>query len=166
VARRSKTGGGVGTNQYKIRGQAKATGGDKRPKEVCGHPADQVIKRGNCVWLRATFDDIWCLKHRQLAPELRQLAGLVPCVVQLEPDLQMRALGQLSGQAAQWISPELRLRAARCLPPGELGWAPQDEDWRVRKAAAERMPEDELDWATQDENERVRQVAAWRLSGD
>jgi len=43
-----KTGGESGTNQYWVRGQAK-----RRPKTVHGYPADQVIRWGQCVWLRA-----------------------------------------------------------------------------------------------------------------
>jgi len=76
----NKTGGGKGTNQYKIRGQAKATSNAEHQTETaCGYPADQVVELGDCVWLRGEFDDTWCLKHRQLAPELRQLMNLAPC---------------------------------------------------------------------------------------
>jgi len=63
-----------------IRGQTTATSNTKRQtKTVCGYPADRVVELGDCVWLRGKFDDIWCLKHRQLAPELRQLMNLAPC---------------------------------------------------------------------------------------
>jgi len=61
----NKTSGGVGTNQYKVRGQSK-----RRPKTAHGYPPDQVIKRGKCVWLRAGFDDIWRLRRRPLALEI------------------------------------------------------------------------------------------------
>jgi len=56
MSRSSKTGGGPGTNQYQVRGQSR-----QRLKTVHGYPADQVIEWGECVWLRAGFDDIWCL---------------------------------------------------------------------------------------------------------
>jgi hypothetical protein len=161
VSRPNKTGGGPGTNQYKVRGQAK-----KQPKTLHDHLPHQVVKRGDCVWLRGTFDDIWCLKHRQLAPELRQLMELEPCVARLGPKLQIQALGQLSDQAVAWMSPELRLQAARCLPPDQLQWVAQDPDYRVRAVAAYRMPAGELQWATQDEDWRVRRAAANRMPPD
>jgi len=89
MSRPSKTGGGPGTNQCRVSGQSEC-----QPKTVRGYPADQVIKRGQCVWLRAgwaSFDDIWCLERRQLAPELRELSGLQPCITRLGVVLQHRA---------------------------------------------------------------------------
>jgi len=62
-----------------------------RSEIIGGYPANQVVKRGGCVWLRSGFDDIWCLRHRQLAPELRQLTGLPPCAARLSPRLLVRA---------------------------------------------------------------------------
>jgi len=190
MSRPSKTGGGPGTNQYKVRGQSRAA-----ERLVYGYPPDQVIKRGKCVWLRAGFDDIWCLKHRKLAPELRELTQVVPCIITLGSKLQERlanllppsAFGPWVGQAS---SIAMRLAAARRMPPDQLQWAATDEDedvryvaaqrmsvnqlqWAttdeygpVRRTAAERMPVDQLDWATKDEGWPVRQIAAERMPED
>jgi hypothetical protein len=105
----NKTGGGSGTNQYKIRGQAKAASNTKRQtKTVCGYPVGRVVELGDCVWLRGGFDDVWCLKHRQLAPELRQLMGLAPC--------PWRNAGfEDPVEAAQW-------QGAGFDPKGAKGW--------------------------------------------
>jgi EAL domain-containing protein (putative c-di-GMP-specific phosphodiesterase class I) len=43
---------------------------------ICGHPADQVIKRGHCVWLRSGFDDIWCPQAPSVGPGTAAVAGL------------------------------------------------------------------------------------------
>jgi len=162
----SKTGGGPGTNQYQVRGQAK-----RRPKEVCGYPADQVIKRGDCVWLRVGFDDPWCLKHRQLAPELRQLTGLPPCAARLGRNLQKRLARFLPAFAlGPWVSqmPDAKVRCqlVKRTPKDQLDWATRDEDWRVRQAAAKRIPIDQLGWAIKDESLEVREVAAGRVPID
>jgi len=185
-----KTGGGPGTNQYKVRGQSK-----RQPRAVHGYPAGQVIKQGECVWLQAGFDDIWCLTHRQLAPELRELVGLTPCIIKLDPKLQEQiveflpssAFGPWAGQAPavdvrlaaarrapedqlQWATqdpdPWVRHVAAKRMPPDQLGWAVKDKDDDVRVAAAERMPEDQLSWATKDKYWKVRKAAARRMPSD
>jgi hypothetical protein len=161
-----KTGGGPGTNQYKVRGQSKAT-----EHLVYGYPPDQVIKRGKCVWLRTGFDDIWCLKHRQLAPELRELMQVVPCIITLGPQLQEQLADLLpSSVFGPWVgqasSVAMRRVAARHMPVDQLQWAITDEDWQVRYVAAQRMPVGQLQWATKDPDEDVRQVAAERMPVD
>jgi len=158
-----KTGGGPGTNQYKVRGQSKAA-----ERLVYGYPANQVIKRGQCVWLRAGFDDIWCLKHRQLVPEVRELAQIVPCIITLGSKLQDRLADLLPSSAfGPWVgqasSTAMRLAAARRMPPDQLQWATRDEDWRVRRVTARRMPVQQLDWAKADPYFAVRYVAAERM---
>jgi len=166
MSRPSKTGGGPGTNQYQVRGQSKAA-----ERLVCGYPPDQVIERGQCVWLRTGVDDTWCLKHRQLAPELRELTQVAPCIITLGSKLQEQladilppsAFGPWVGQAP---SVAMRLAAARRMPPDQLGWAAQDEYWAVRRAAARRMPPDQLSWAAKDENEDVRWITAQRMPID
>jgi len=186
MSRPSKTGGGPGTNQYQVRGQAK-----RRPKTVYGYPADQVIKRKDCIWLRTGVDDAWCLVHRQLSPELRQLMGLPMCVTRLAPALQRELvlcrplhevtpmLGQLHVRvrlqvakmapagSLQWASldpdPQVRQVAARRMPAGQLQWASQDDNSWVRQAAAQRWPPDQLAWATQDPDDQVRRIAAQRM---
>jgi len=164
-----KTGGGRGTNQYRVRGRAKAAD-DKRPQEACGYPADQVVKRGDCVWLRTGFDGTWCLKHRQLAPELRQLMGLVPCVAQADPLARLRAAQRLPLDQLDWATkdahPLVRQVAAERWSEDQLQWATTDEDPRVRRVAAQRMPTDELQWAMSDWDWRVCMTAAQRLSVD
>jgi len=160
----NKTGGGVGTNQYKIRGQAKTN-------QIHGYPPDEVVRRGECVWLRAGFDDIWCLVHRQIAPEMRQLAGIAPCVIKLGPKLQARLADVLPASVlGPWVSqvPDSRTRERmlRRMPPDQLQWAAQDPDPWVRYVAAERMPPDQLQWATKDPDESVRYVAAQRMPED
>jgi len=190
MSRPSKTGGGPGTNQYQVRGQAKAA---ERP--VHSYPPDRVVRRGDCVWLRAGFDDIWCLKHRKPAPELRQLVGLQPCVTKLDVALQ-RQLAEIvpSSQLGPWIDQisdddarsmllqrvppdqlgwaarathlDVRAWAAMHMPPDQLAWATRDEDWEVRLAAAHRMPPDQLQWATKDEDWEVRVAAAHRMPPD
>jgi len=166
MSRPSKTGGGPGTNQYKVRGQAKAA-----ERLVCGYSADQVIKRRECVWLRAGFDDIWCLKHRQLAPEVCQLMGLPVCANRLGPRLQEAALATIPIDVVQqWLTqsanPTIRRTAAHQMPPDQLAWATKDKDTEVRWEAAKRVPPDQLSWATKDENEEVRYVAAHRMPAD
>jgi len=158
-----KTGGGRGTNQYKIRGQAK-----RRSKTVHGYPADRVIKRGQCVWLRAGFDDIWCLEHRQIAPELRQLSGTAPCIAKLGPRLQARLADILPISAlGPWVDQvsdnSVRSTLLQRVPPDQLGWATHATHLDVRQWAAEHMPEDQLQWATEDEAATVRQAAATRM---
>jgi len=166
MSRPSKTGGGPGTNQYKVRGQAKAA-----ERLVYGYPPDQVIKRGKCVWLRTGFDDIWCLKHRQLAPELRELMQVVPCIITLGPQLQEQLADLLpSSVFGPWVSQAssvaMRRVAARHMSVDQLQWAITDEDWQVRYVAAQRMPVGQLQWATTDPDEDVRQVAAERMPVD
>jgi hypothetical protein len=189
MAKLSKTGGGPGTNQYKVRGQAKAA-----DHLVHGYPPDQVIERGECIWLRTGVDDAWCLKHRQLTPELRQLIDLPICVTRLTPTLQWElarcrplhevapVLGQLDAwvrlqvakmaptESLQWASldpdPQVRRVAAKRMPPDQLQWAATDADWRVRKAAARRMPPDQLSWAAKDQAPIVHRVAAKRVPPD
>jgi len=161
-----KTGGGSGTNQYQVRGQSKAA-----ERLVYGYPPDQVIKRGKCTWLRAGFDDIWCLRHRQLVPELRQLAGLQPCITRLGPKLQGAALATVPIDAVQqWLaqSADLAIRQAAVwgMSPEQLGWATKDEDIAVRLVAVERMPENQLQWAARDQSADVRWVAARRMAPD
>jgi len=132
---------------------------------ICGHPADQVVKRGQCVWLRAGFDDIWCLKHRQLAPELRALIALEPCVLGLDLASQSQALLELPDQALAWITqapPETRRQAAQLLPADQLQWATSDPDGRTRLFAAAKLPPDQLAWTGNDPNGLVRLVAAMR----
>jgi len=160
----SKTGGGPGTNQHQVRGASRQSA-----RQARSDPPSQVVKRGDCAWPRGAFDDIWCLKHRQLAPELRQFMNLEPCVARLGPRLQRQALRALPDQAAQWIGravPELRKQAALRWSPDQLEWATQDEDWQVRWVAAGRMSPDQLAWAAKDPSERVRQVAARRMPVD
>jgi len=126
---------------------------------VCGHPGDQVIKRGNCVWLRSGFDDIWCLKHRQLAPELRQLMALKPCVARLSPKLCLRAWRQLPDTVAEWVADapkKARAFIALELPEDQLDWAARDPNSAVRFIAAFRMPLDQLEWAANDPDGLVR----------
>jgi len=181
----SKTGGGPGTNQYRMRGQSKA-------RTIYGYPANQVVRRGVCVWPRGRLDDIWCLRHRQIAPEIRQLAGAAPCVVKLGPKLQRqlvdllptRLLGpwisQLSSVAAQrslmarvplaqlqWATRDsdavIRWIALRRMPVDQLGWAATDPDLSIRCEAAKVMPVDQLGWATTDPHWEVRHIAACRM---
>jgi len=186
MSRPSKTGGGPGTNQYQVRGQAK-----RRPKTVHGYPADQVIERGECIWLHTGVDDARCLKHRQLAPEVRQMVGLPMCVTRLTPEPQLElvlyrplravtpGLGQLHARVRlqvvqmappgflQWATqdpdPQVRQVAVKRMPVEQLQWAAQDKDWRVRLVAARRMPLDQLQWATKDEDEDVRHIAVERM---
>jgi len=158
----NKTGGGPGTNQYRVRGQAKAA-----ERLVYGYPADQVVERGNCVWLRTGVDDAWCLKHRQLAPEVRQLTGLPMCVTRLTPELQLelvlcRPLHEVIPVLSQ-LHEQVRLQVAQMAPPRSLQWASLDPDPQVRRMTVKRMPEDQLQWATQDKDKGVRQVAAKRM---
>jgi len=117
-----------------------------RSATVYGYPAGQVTKDGDCVWLRSGVDDVWCLKHRQLAPELRQLAGVPLCVTRLET----------------WK----RWSAARRMPKDQLEWATQDPDWCVRRVAVERMPLNQLDWVIEDPHPEVRCIAAMRMPLD
>jgi len=144
------------------------TQAERRPKTVCGHPADQVVKRGGCVWLRSGFDDIWCLQHRQLAPELRQLTGLTPCAAQLSPRLQVRAalsvLPELVPELMRHVADDnVRMRVIDRLAPDRLGWAKDDPSWLVRCVAASKATLDELDWAFNDPHSCVRSIAANRL---
>jgi hypothetical protein len=161
----SKTGGGVGTNQYQVRGQAK-----RRPKTVHGCLVGRVIKRGQCVWLRAGFDDVWCLKHRQLSPELRQLSGLQPCITQLDEGTRQIAAKRMPPAQLAWAATDedwrVRLAAVWRMPQDRLQWATTDEDWEVRKIAAKRMPQDQLSWAATDKSADVRYVAAQRMPQD
>jgi len=161
-----KTGGGPGTNQYKVRGTAK-----RRVRKVNGFPADQVSRWRQCVWWRSGYDGIWCLVHRQLAPELRDLTGLVPCVVRLRASVQQTLAETMPpDQLGPWISqlPDGQIRAAfaQRTPPDQLDWATQDTDCDVRKAAAGRMSPDQLGWATHDEDRWVRLIAAKRMPVD
>jgi hypothetical protein len=147
-----KTGGGPGTNQYQIRGQAKT----RLPDTIAGYPADQVSVRGDCVWPQSGPDDLWCLTHRQVAPELRELVGLAPCVTKLSSRAQSRLVRALPTAAlGSWVSQladaDLRMYAASVMPLNQLGWAAQDKNKRVRRAAAQRMPVDQLQWAAQDD---------------
>jgi len=163
---RSKTGGGVGTNQYQIRGQAKA-----RPSyEAYGYSASQVVRRGRCVWPRTGVDGPWCLKHRQLAPEVRELSGLQPCVASLKLDEQcdVISLGQ-AGPLGPWVhqlSIDARMRLAGRMTLSQLDWAKSDPDVHVRQLAAERWPVGQLDWATTDPHYMVRWTAAMRMPTD
>jgi len=163
---RRRTGGGPGTNQYKVRGQSK-----RRPKTVHGYPADQVIRQGQCVWLQAGFDDIWCLEHRKLAPGVRGLAGMIPCVTRLGATLQ-RQLAEIipPSQLGSWIDQvsdgSVRSTLLHRVPPDQLGWAAHAKHRDIRRWAAWHMPVDQLAWATRDEDATVRQIAAYRLPPD
>jgi len=117
----------------------------KRAETICGYPADQVIEDGNCVWLRSGFDGVWCLKHRQLAPELRQLVGVVPCVTRLE-DYKRRCVAhdpstppEVLAQLAQDEVAGVRAHVAEnpSTPPEVLGQLAEDEDDVVRGTVAE-----------------------------
>jgi len=163
MSRANKTGGGPGTNQYKVRGQAK-----RRPKAAYGYTSDQVIKRGDCVWPRAGVDGLWCLVHRQLAPELRQLMSLPMCVDRLGLKLQEAALATMPiNVAQQWCiqsaNPIIRRAAASQMPPDQLAWATTDEDAQVRQVAAARMPLEQLQWVVHDPDTDVRLRAAERM---
>jgi len=182
MSRANKTGGGPGTNQYKIRGQSK-----RRVRKVSGFPADQVIKRGQCVWLRTGFDDVWCLKHRQLDPELRELARVVPCIITLSPTLPERLAALLppsacgpwagrvsvhgdcvwpqSGPDGPWclthrqLAPELRELVGLPACVTRLGDL-------ARLAQVLHLPAEQLGWATRDPEWYIRKMAAYRMPVD
>jgi len=162
----SKTGGGPGTNQYKVRGTGKAghTHGGLPDQGECQ-------RHGDCVWPGAGLDDAWCLVHRQLAPELRELAGLTPCVARLSPQAQNYLVRtQSAATLGPWVGhltdTDLRVYAASAMPLDRLDWAVADSAQWVRRAAAERWPLDQLSWVIQDPSWEVRAVAARRLSPD
>jgi len=56
MSRSGKTGGGRGTNQYKIRGQAK-----RRSKAAAPSAPIQSFRCGQCVWLDGGPRGAWCL---------------------------------------------------------------------------------------------------------
>jgi hypothetical protein len=109
-------------------------------------PEDDSLSGGDdnlgCDWTGVPPEEWWCARHSQLAPELRQLAGLQPCVARLPlPD---------------------RLRTVMDMSPDRLEWATTDQEVAVRAIAALRMPVDQLEWAAQDPSELVRAIAAER----
>jgi len=142
----------------------------KHPESFRGYPADQVIEYGDCAWPRSGVDDVWCLKHRQLAPELRQLAGLVPCMTRFDLDVRMAEAERWPADQLEWAtldpSEQVRLTAAQRMPSDQLAWATQDPDQEVRFTAAKRMPSDQLAWATKDPDAWVRWVAVRRMPED
>jgi len=142
----------------------------RHPESFRDYPADQVIEYGDCVWPCSGVDDVWCLKHRQLAPELRQLAGLVPCMTRFDLEVRMAEAERWPADQLEWAtldpSEQVRLAAAQRMPPDQLAWATKDPDREVRRTAAKRMPSDQLSWAKNDPAWWVREVAAERMPVD
>jgi len=133
-------------------------------------PEDDSLSGGDdnlgCDWTGVPPEEWWCARHSQLAPELRQLAGLQPCVARLPLPDRVRAAMTMPPDRLEWATKDdevkVRCIAAMRMPPDRLEWATKDDEVKVRCIAAMRMPPDQLDWAKNDESELVRAWAAAR----
>jgi len=182
VTRRGKTGGGVGTNQYKVRGQAKKRL-KKWFKETRGYPADQVIQRGD--WVLPDQDDYVDVRGedkpepvaknpdplvRRTAAQHMPIDRLAWAIYDEDREVRAAAAERMPPDQLEWAAKDpnwyVREVAAWRMPPDQLEWATTDEDWSIRRTAAERMPPDQLRWAIHDEEPDVRLIAAQRMPPD
>jgi len=100
-----KTGGGPGTNQYKIRGQSRA----RQPSY--NDRVSPLQTPQQCAWPPSGPDGPWCLRHGQLPQQLRPQDG--PCVTKLPASLQCHIVQQCPvGQLGPWVH-QLDVRAQR-----------------------------------------------------
>jgi len=144
-----------------------------------------------CVWPKTGPDDIWCQVHRQVAPELRELVGLAPCVTRL-PSEDLLAWGDRIVLAGRRDRPDLlhaitQALTERCLDPGcgeagyigsqlggwvrllpadQLDWARSNPLYEVRSALVQRGDITDVDWARNDPEGLVRAEAARRWPPD